>query len=469
MESLPDRLEAEGLALAQQTETLVFENYKTFLQLAVNVSRTRRSVHETKVLQGSLLEDVRHLETSCAAFAARASHIAEQRAANRAMMQHYPQILELLEVPRLVESCVKSRSYEKALELLGHCRKSLSQHPVPVLKDIGHNVARSASLMQDQILAQLASDCDMETTIRSVDYLRRLEPESDELRLRQRFLVMREQWMENGKTAVPTSPVSRWLMGLAERLRTDLFYVVTQYQTLFSAGQVPGSANLIWEFSYRKIDEFVQVLKSHMDRLNDGEEIGAVMEQTMYCGSSLSRVGLDFRILTHSIFEGCICKMTRGRLEAALFFFSESLRTHDWRIDPSFEWGPTGTGALEGGEAPLGQNDGINIAEAGGAVESLQPPSSLLKHPPLALLTNDLLDTLNHLRYCAVLSVADQLRALFRSTLSGAVAALQAWGKIPVDSKQAHVFNDMKKEMSDSLIPHIEACIRSVFQAPEKA
>lgn len=42
-----------------------------------------------------------------------------------------------------------------------------------------------------KILVQLSSDCDMETTIRSVDYLRRLDSEGDELELRIRFLQVK--------------------------------------------------------------------------------------------------------------------------------------------------------------------------------------------------------------------------------------------------------------------------------------
>ena len=454
--ALPMTLDLQKTHLAQETETLVYDNYKTFLQLAINISKTRRSVNETKVLQGSLQEDVRNLKASCSAFASRAEGIGERRAANRAMMQNYPQILELLEIPQLVEACVKSRSYEKALDLLHHSRKSLVQHPdLPVLASIVNQVKRSSNLMREQILAQLASDCDMETTIRSVDYLRRLDPDCDELELRKQFLSMREQWMESGKTAVPSSQLSRWLMGLAERLRTDLFHVVTQYRTLFSGGsEVNGGANLLWSFTFRKVNEFVDVLRSKMNLLTDGEEIGAVMEQTMYCGSSLSRVGLDFRILTHPIFEDCIRRMVSRRLDAAKFFFSESLRVHDWRVDSSAEWNAEDDVSSSSAAVALSASD------------ALQPPSTLLKHPPLALFTNDLLDTLNHLRYCAVLSIADEFRAAFRATLGEASMILKSWGRMPPDSKQAQVYNDMRKELLDSMIPHIEAGVALVLTVP---
>ncbi len=73
----------------------------------------------------------------------------------------------------------------------------------------------------------------METTIRSVDHLRRLDVDGDELELRVRFLQVREQWMESGKMALPAAQLGRWLMGCAERLRTDLFFIVTQLRGLF--------------------------------------------------------------------------------------------------------------------------------------------------------------------------------------------------------------------------------------------
>jgi hypothetical protein len=39
--ALPDSLEEERRRLSQDTETLVYENYKTFLQLAINISKVR--------------------------------------------------------------------------------------------------------------------------------------------------------------------------------------------------------------------------------------------------------------------------------------------------------------------------------------------------------------------------------------------------------------------------------------------
>ena len=116
--SLPDILNEEKLRIAAETESLVYENYTTFLKLAVNVSKTRKSINETKVLQSSLQEDVKQLEVACTLFASQSAAIAEKRETTKSMIKHFPQILELLEVPQLIDACIRSRSYDRALELL---------------------------------------------------------------------------------------------------------------------------------------------------------------------------------------------------------------------------------------------------------------------------------------------------------------------------------------------------------------
>jgi len=106
--------------------------------------------------------------------------------------------------------------------------------------------------------------------------------------------------MESGKMALPAAQLGRWLMAFAERLRTDLFFVVTQlrnrsvwcfcsshptllslrYNTVFG-GECAGASHLLWAFAARKVREFVTVLENKAPLLAEGEELGAVMEQCM--------------------------------------------------------------------------------------------------------------------------------------------------------------------------------------------
>lgn len=129
-----------------------------------------------------------------------------------------------------------------------------------------------------------------------------------------------------------------------------------------------------------------------------------------YCGSSLSRVGMDFRLLTHSVFEQSIVALFQHRLDSALFFFSESLRTHDWKLDAAAE--------PEMEEPPTSDSNSVSDSSL---------IAALLRHPPIAQFANELLEALNQLRYCATTTVAESLVNLAKQTLRGAQSALEGW------------------------------------------
>lgn len=118
-------------------------------------------------------------------------------------------------------------------------------------------------------------------------------------------------------------------------------------------------------------------------------------------------MGLDFRPLALPVLEDCVRRLLSRRLEAALFFFSENLRLHDWRPDSA------GGGADAAGEGSSGG-----------------PPAGLMRHPPLAQLCNDLLDSLNQLRYCVLLSLTEDVRSQVRDALTRAGTLLGGWGRL---------------------------------------
>lgn len=165
-------------------------------------------------------------------------------------------------------------------------------------------------------MLQLASDCDMETTIRSVDHLRRLDVDGDELELRVRFLQVKKKkrycfffmvcrfesngWrVENCLFRRPLWEDGSWLMlnvfelisstwSLSNQLLGHSFCSPKQekkknrkrYNTLF-AGECAGGSHLLWAFASRKVREFVEVLEANVPLVTDGEELGAIMEQCM--------------------------------------------------------------------------------------------------------------------------------------------------------------------------------------------
>jgi hypothetical protein len=78
---------------------------------------------------GQLIKVLPPLSASCKDFSTKAHEISNRRTINRVTLQSYPLLLELLEIPQLMDTCVRSGLYEEALELEAFAQKFLRVHP----------------------------------------------------------------------------------------------------------------------------------------------------------------------------------------------------------------------------------------------------------------------------------------------------------------------------------------------------
>eukprot|EP00798_Chlamydomonas_sp_ICE-L_P001568 gene1568-32954_t len=71
-------------------------------------------------------------------------------------------------------------------------------------------------------------------------------------------------------------------------------------------------------------------LRVHLPHITEGGNLASVLEHCMYCGSSLSRVGLDFQGLLHPLFEECALHLFAQHLSNAVDVFNTKLESHKW-------------------------------------------------------------------------------------------------------------------------------------------
>ena len=87
---------------------------------------------------------------------ARAQDIGAHRRLTSLTLAKHTSLLEVLELPQLMETTVRNQHYEEALELQAYVCRLVKKTPgVAVLEDIGRAVAQSLRLMLQQLLAQL--------------------------------------------------------------------------------------------------------------------------------------------------------------------------------------------------------------------------------------------------------------------------------------------------------------------------
>jgi conserved oligomeric Golgi complex subunit 8 len=155
-----------------------------------------------------------------------------------------------------------------------------------------------------------------------------------------------------------------------------------------------------------------------------------VLEQSLFFGGSLGRVGVDFRAVLVVYFEDHVVDLMTSSWEAACQDFESSLGAH----------------ALSGGSgsAAAGSKTPIVLASYRHALANssttqatpfaahngdhdFSPPRVLMSFPILAELTNALLSSFNELRLCTIVSVETRLAKRLHLTLAAVVGIISAF------------------------------------------
>jgi hypothetical protein len=487
MQQQPAVLSEQCRALREDSEQLIFDNYRAFLHTGVAVASTRRVVSATRHHLSAALQHVQPLVASAVSSREAAERAAVARGALRLAMQHCPQLLELLELPALLQTALRAQHTQHALLLLELQRRAALLHPqLTLLRSTAHEADCCAAQLRLQVTDTLASDCDMDTTVRAVDLLRRLDPDQDELALRLLFLRCRARWMARGG---PPAGDARALASHVEKLRSELLFVATQYRAAFGAADVAGGAHALWEFAFVRVHEFVQALSSLLGAAEggqvelDADDVAQLHEQAMYAGAALARVGLDARVLLQPPFAQCLSLLLKRRLHYAVVLFSDSLRTHDWRLQQSVDDeeeeqrkaqqnqqqqqvdGQEEQQSTPSAFASIPSSSPAASSSSSSGLSSVSPPTSLLRHPPLALLCNDVCWALSALRSAPLLSLRAPLAPVLRDSLQRARAALSAWElRCPRDARMGPAFADMLHLFDDALVPFALKAFAYIFE-----
>ena len=106
-------------------------------------------------------------------------------------------MLELLEVPQLVDTCIRNGNYDDALDLKGFISKLAFMHSdLKVVQSLVKDVDATSASMLEQLLQKLRSNIQLPDCLRMIGYLRRLGVFSE--RVRHRFCCIVDLHTEYG-------------------------------------------------------------------------------------------------------------------------------------------------------------------------------------------------------------------------------------------------------------------------------
>jgi conserved oligomeric Golgi complex subunit 8 len=493
----PDALAAEGARLRSQLDDAACKNYRALIQSFECAGAVRDGVGRVRLRLDNLVDALPPLANATQEFSSNAAAVQAQRESRLRTLVEYGRVLDMLEIPRLMRSLVAGELYDDALELHDMSLKLASLNPdEAIVMSICSDIDALTAQMMVQLLALLRGSVQLPTCLHVVGFMRRLSIFS-EPRLRMIFLHCRGDWMRSVLDTSASPNAQAKLVRLSDDTRSMVFEIITQYRAAFAdddpsdasedpyeginANDVSGMDNpvntnaILFDWTVSLISQYLTRLEEGLADIRDGASLCTVLQQAMYCGQSLGRVGADFRPVLAPLFEAAVMRVFNSHLSAALRQFE--MMIEDQR------WAPVGSTAIRNDQMRNFNcvHQGVSSAQqtlAGGipknseqdtAVASnmdedniFEPPMALLDSPPLAVFLNGILAAFNELRSCALLSLTMKLGEKVSDTLLKAaecVSTIGGPGGAFLKRTDRLYFWAMYTSFRDLCVPHVARCL----------
>lgn len=406
----------------------------------------------TERIQGSsipeLLEQANVYRSAC-------SKENETRAGLRQVYAHQGSLLNLLEIPSLMDTCVRAGNYDEALELRSFGKKLQHIHGGnPVVQMISREIEHVLDGMKEQLMEKLQTNIQLAECLKVVGYLKRISNSYDSQEkaglslLRREFLERRGLWIEASLQELGDSlPPYEYLKKMTDTYRLQMFDILMQYRAIFYPREddVMDLSDPSFSWSYKWMNVYLRELKKHLTSIEDGGSLASVLDHCMYCGKALARVGLDFRPAIFPMFEEAAFGIFERLVNVSDQVFGEMITTHKWVQIPSMA------------SKLVEENDGS---------KSMNPPMVLVEHPPLAVYTNGILAALNELRHCAPKTIKDRVAACLQASFSNLLTQLQKRKVIDFSGDEAIVFNTACELVHSVQLPYLIECFSTIYGSP---
>uniref|UniRef100_A0A8B9WZ72 Conserved oligomeric Golgi complex subunit 8 n=1 Tax=Bos mutus grunniens TaxID=30521 RepID=A0A8B9WZ72_BOSMU len=454
----PERLAEERAQLLQQTRDLAFANYKTFIRGAECTERIHRLFGDVEESLGRLLDRLPSFQQSCRNFVKEAEEISSNRRMNTLTLNRHTEILEILEIPQLMDTCVRNSYYEEALELAAYVRRLERKYSsIPVIQGIVNEVRQSMQLMLSQLIQQLRTNIQLPACLRVIGFLRQMDVFT-EAELRVKFLQARDAWLRSILTAIPNDDPYFHITKTIEACRVHLFDIITQYRAIFSdedpllppamGEHMVNESAIFHGWVLQKVSQFLQVLETDLNR-GIGSRLDSLLGQCMYFGLSFSRVGADFRGQLVPVFQQVAISTFQKAIQEAVEKFQDEMNSYTLISTPAV----LGSSALPAA-APVTQPG------------TLQPPMVLLDFPPLACFLNSILVAFNDLRLCCPVALAQEVTRALEDALDKVTKVILAFHRAEeaaFSSGEQELFVQFCTVFLEDLVPYLNRCLQVLF------
>ncbi|KAJ7459080.1 Dor1-like family-domain-containing protein [Mycena galericulata] len=476
----PAVLQTQSHHLTSSLTSLTHTSYPTFLSLHQTTSSLSTSLASLESsLDNLLTTSLPALEESAAGWRDRTEQVLVDRRKARVVLEQHDKIRDLLEIPMLIDTCVRNGYFAEALSLASHAR-SLSvgaSSPPLILTSVLSEVQNSMTQMLLSLLATLHEpNRKLPALWKAVNFLRKMdifgssseEGEQPEEQIALAFLGGREGCLKaslegnsrdilrlvggTGLGEREKEDMARFLKKYIDIWREGVYDIITQFSTIFlerppsSTPKTPTTPSaplsslhpLLTTYTTHALTTHLLPLLSQTLPLLPISTLPSLLTQLTYCATAFSRVGMDFRGILGGLFSTAVATSVGGELKAAgakwitrvknavgdvsplsPTLSSNSQTQRKVKMTPPSQWIIVSSLAAS---PPVPA-----AAHQPGAAH--MPPQILASYPPIAEYTNTLLGILNGLRLLAPMGILSELVAVMDDVLDQSGDTLLAYAR----------------------------------------
>ncbi|ORY27676.1 Dor1-like family-domain-containing protein [Naematelia encephala] len=419
----PSLISSEATTVETELVNLCYREYSTFISVHKCSAAVQSAFDDFEGSLGRLLNSVPSLEDECRSFAKSTQGIQTVRGRAALVLEHQDKLLDLLEIPHLMETCVRNGYYQEAMELAAHAEDLKKRCNVSLTDDVAKEVDGVVQLLLAQLLAILRDPVKLPTLVKAVTFLRRLGYFSEE----ELGLVFLTSRLHNFRVQLSTverergEPV-RYVRRYIDLFREHVYDIISQFTAIF------GESQHLSSFAAQCVSDLAQLITTYIPRISsDAASLSSILVQLGYCALSFSRVGLDFSLLIEEPFQQAVLSTYVQAVSSAATQLATTLKTAVKNATPAAEVLVDDVSALP--------SAGIDISESG------QPPPSLSHFPALAVFVN------------AHMSALNALRLLAPSTLLGKLGSAQAAALVTANSAVLQYLKQVDMEIVNGSRP----------------
>ncbi|KIK51256.1 hypothetical protein GYMLUDRAFT_50676 [Collybiopsis luxurians FD-317 M1] len=397
LETLNELLKTQLHHLTSSLTSLTHMSYPTFVSLYTSTSAFSSSLSEFSSSLDSLLDDsLPALESSMSNWNAETALVLATRRKTLTMLESYDKLRDLLDIPLLINTCVRNSYFSEALSLAAYARGLISHYPSPplILTSVLAEI-EGAFGEEEEIAPSFLSGREL-CLKGSLESLRRD--------------IFRITDAEGKLSSRDQEDLAKYLGKYVGLWREGVYDLITQYESIFLTHPLQDASPMklhallttyvLHVFRTQLLPLLVSIHSSQPPIASlPMSALPSLVTQLTYCAAALACVGAEFR----STLARCVNNANRF---ISNFEWNTPIKNSRDTLDsPTAERkvNPHSPSAWLLTKEALESN---HLPSSSSTVPSHNPPSLLTSYLPLAIHANEVIEVLNSLRACAPISAA---------------------------------------------------------------